>query len=631
MATATPTPTAPVTDVSAPPPTDYRRALRVGGLGALALAFVSTIGMVATFDRRVLIVGLLTMGTAIYYAVPLVTGTIAATRPAPFGKDPQRSRPTDVLAAALAGAVVALGPAVLIAGLRSGADLRATFPNLSPALLDLLTGERAGVTAYVVLLATMVALSAIGGAFRLLPDQLRRAVSVGIQVVLVLSLIELIARQFLGNLGLSQVHRTVYVTNAGLRAVPALAILVVTAALAYRYAGRRATARERMLEADAEPRRRSLLWFGVVAVTMGVLPMLVGGVVNEMLVNVGLFMLMALGLNIIVGYAGLLDLGHVTFFAVGSYGMAVLTSPASPGFAPALSWWVALPLVVALAAVAGVLVGTPVIRLRGDYLAIVTLGFAAILERLFISDWLRPYFCGAQGIRRIPGVDVGTTVIRGGDPRGMLYLTMAFVVIAVYVSWRLQGSRVGRAWAALREDETTAEAMGIDTTKAKLMAFVSGAMLASFAGALFAAKVGTVFPNSFELLVSIVILVVVIVGGMGHIPGVLVGAVVLIGVLGGPRLPGLLQEFEDYKMLVYGALLVYMMLQRPEGLVPSVRRSRELHQDEFLQDAWLDKKAAADPDLPADATFAEAAMVESADGDGAEADDGPAASDGSDA
>jgi branched-chain amino acid transport system permease protein len=131
------------------------------------------------------------------------------------------------------------------------------------------------------------------------------------------------------------------------------------------------------------------------------------------------------------------------------------------------------------------------------------------------------------------------------------------------------------------------------------MAFVTGAILASFGGALFSAKVGSVFPNSFELLVSIIILVVVIVGGMGHIPGVMVGAIVLIGVLGGPTQPGLLQEFQEYKLLIYGALLVYMMLERPEGLVPSVRRSRELHQDEFMQDAWFDKKEGdAEPDEP---------------------------------
>ena len=151
----------------------------------------------------------------------------------------------------------------------------------------------------------------------------------------------------------------------------------------------------------------------------------------------------------------------------------------------------------------------------------------------------------------------------------------------------LPASRTGRAWSALREDEDVAEAMGINTTAVKLSAFVTGAILASFAGMIFAVKVGAVFPISFRLLVSIVILVVVIVGGMGSIPGVIVGAVVLIGVLGGPTQPGVLSEFGEYKMLIYGAILVVMMLKRPEGLWPSVRRQRELHQDEMSQDAWL--------------------------------------------
>ena len=140
---------------------------------------------------------------------------------------------------------------------------------------------------------------------------------------------------------------------------------------------------------------------------------------------------------------------------------------------------------------------------------------------------------------------------------------------------------------AIREDEDVAEAMGINTTNTKLMAFVVGAVLASFSGAIFAAKVGSIFPTSFIMLVSIIILVVVIVGGMGNISGVIVGTVVLIGVLGGPKQPGLLQEFSQFKLLIYGALLVWMMLKRPEGLIPNIRRTRELHQEEFLQDAWL--------------------------------------------
>ena len=151
---------------------------------------------------------------------------------------------------------------------------------------------------------------------------------------------------------------------------------------------------------------------------------------------------------------------------------------------------------------------------------------------------------------------------------------------------------------AVREDESVAEAMGINTVNVKLMAFVVGAVLASFSGAIFAAKVGSIFPTSFIILVSIVILVVVIVGGMGNIAGVIAGAVVLIGVLGGPKQPGLLQEFSDFKLLIYGALLIWMMLQKPEGLIPNVRRTRELHQEEFLQDAWLRGEIDTDDDAP---------------------------------
>jgi branched-chain amino acid transport system permease protein len=180
----------------------------------------------------------------------------------------------------------------------------------------------------------------------------------------------------------------------------------------------------------------------------------------------------------------------------------------------------------------------------------------------------------------------------------VFYLVLFFCAIAIYVSWRLQASRLGRAWMAIREDEQVAEAMGINTVSCKLMAFVVGAVMAAFSGAVLAAKVGSIFPTSFMILISIIILVVVIVGGMGNIAGVMVGSFVLIGVLGGPKQPGLLQEFQNFKLLIYGMLLVFMMLKRPEGLVPSARRSRELHQEEFLQDAWLkgDKLGADDDD-----------------------------------
>ena len=310
--------------------------------------------------------------------------------------------------------------------------------------------------------------------------------------------------------------------------------------------------------------------------------------------------MLALGLNIVVGLAGILDLGYVAFFAVGGYTTAVLTSPNRgpdwPSWVPTLPWWGALLVTIVVAGLVGLFIGAPVIRMRGDYLAIVTLGFGEIIRILFLSDWLNGYFNGAQGITNVPPADFGFVEVKGTDPRSVFYLVMVFAAISIYVSWRLERSRLGRAWMAIREDESVAEAMGINTVNMKLMAFVVGAMIASFSGAIFAAKVGSIFPTSFLILVSIIILVVVIVGGMGNIVGVIVGAVVLIGVLGGPKQPGLLAEFSQYKLLIYGALLVWMMLQRPEGLVPNVRRSRELHEEQFLQDAWLKGEVDSDED-----------------------------------
>src|SRR5690554_4225958 len=176
----------------------------------------------------------------------------------------------------------------------------------------------------------------------------------------------------------------------------------------------------------------------------------------------------------------------------------------------------------------------------------------------------------------------------------MFRIILVFVALAAFVSWRLRDSRVGRAWMAIREDEQIAQQMGINIVTTKLLAFVMGAMLASLGGALFAVKLGSIYPHSFEIMQSIIILVVVIVGGMGSIKGVMIGALVLIGVLGGPTQPGLLREFGEYKLLVYGVLLIWMMLKRPEGLWPEARRAKELHQEEMLQDAWLNVEPASE-------------------------------------
>jgi branched-chain amino acid transport system permease protein len=331
--------------------------------------------------------------------------------------------------------------------------------------------------------------------------------------------------------------------------------------------------------APVRRRRVTIVAVLVALALLGVLPRLLGPFLTEVVNIAGIFLIMALGLNIVVGLAGLLDLGYVAFFAVSAYATAVLTSPASKAFSPELTFWLAVPLVVLAAAASGLLVGTPVLRMRGDYLAIVTLGFGEIARILFKSDALKPVFGGAQGILSIPDISVGPLEIRG--PELFFYAALAFSLLAAYISYSLQDSRIGRAWMAMREDESVAEAMGINTVSAKLWAFVIGAMLASFGGALFAVKVGSVFPHSFGVIVSFTVLIIIIVGGLASIPGVMVGALLLVA------LPEVLREFQEFRYLIYGTLLIVMMLTRPEGLIPSRRRAQELHEEEMAQDAWL--------------------------------------------
>ncbi len=587
----------PATDV------DRTRILRYGAIGGLALAFVAAIGMLEAFDDRHVIEGLLSLGYLAMAWLPIAFGYLAAKEPVLEGVAPPQKGLRDVVAGAATGLLNGVGLVLFMLWL-DNFDGRDVIPNFSPRLEELLSfGESLG-TGILFWLLLAAGLGALGGLLHVLAPKVRRALGAAVQWVFFISLLQIVVVQILGEFGLDGLADNLYGSNDGLNVIPAIVVAVVAAALAVGLKGQGKALRARLVTVDQRTRIRNSVIAGVfVLIVFIVLPNFLGSLLNEILANVGLFLLMGLGLNIVIGFAGLLDLGYVAFFAVGAYTTAVLTSPISPKWSPELSFWVSLPVVIVMAIIAGILVGTPVIRMRGDYLAIVTLGFGEIVRILFLSDWLAPTFGGAQGVRQVPGIEVGSTEIQGTDPKLIFYLVLAFVVLAAFVSWRLQDSRVGRAWMAMREDEQVAEVMGINTVTAKLLAFVTGAILAAFGGALFAAKVGSVFPNSFELLVSIIVLVVVIVGGMGNIPGVAVGALVLIGVLGGPTTPGLLREFQEFKLLIYGALLIYMMLQRPEGLLPSARRSRELHQDEFMQDAWFKTQAATDGEAgPAEAS-----------------------------
>jgi len=306
-----------------------------------------------------------------------------------------------------------------------------------------------------------------------------------------------------------------------------------------------------------------------------------------------LYVFLALGLNIVVGFAGLLDLGYIAFYAVGAYTWALL---ASPHFGLHLPIWVILPIGGTLACLAGVVLGSPTLKLRGDYLAIVTLGFGEIV-RIFLNNLNAPFNLtnGPQGITLIDPVAFGsfkfsgTTQVFGfalSGPQKYYYLLVALAILVIIINLRLQHSRIGRAWQAIREDEIAAKAIGINTRNLKLLAFAMGASFGGIAGGIFAAMQGFVSPESFSLIESIMILAMVVLGGMGHIPGVILGAVLLsilpevlrygVGPLQMAVFGKMLLDPESLRMLVFGLALVLVMRFKPAGLWPSPARKREL-------------------------------------------------------
>ena len=305
-----------------------------------------------------------------------------------------------------------------------------------------------------------------------------------------------------------------------------------------------------------------------------------------------LYAMLALGLNIVVGFAGLLDLGYVAFYAVGAYIYAIL---ASPHFGVHLPFWMLLPLGAGLAGLFGVLLGAPTLKLRGDYLAIVTLGFGEIV-RIFMNNLDRPINItnGPQGINLVDPIRFGEfSLTRKHELLGVTftdlhqyyYLFLLLTLTVIFICMRLQDSRIGRAWVAIREDEIAAEAMGINTRNIKLLAFAMGATFGGVAGGLFASMQAFVSPESFTLNESIIILCMVVLGGMGHIPGVVLGAVLLTALPEALRYSSDVQKMlfqrvfidpANLRMLLFGVVLVAMMLFRPEGLWASPQRRREL-------------------------------------------------------
>lgn len=341
----------------------------------------------------------------------------------------------------------------------------------------------------------------------------------------------------------------------------------------------------------ADRRWRWLAW-SAIALLLLALPFITEAVLGRSWVRIIavalLFVMLALGLNIVVGFAGLLDLGYIAFFAVGAYSYALL---ASPQFAVHWPFMVLLPLGAAIAAIFGILLGAPTLRLRGDYLAIVTLGFGEII-RVFLNNLNRPVNItnGPQGITLIDPLQMGgfslaqTHTIAGltfSPVHNYYFVFLVCAVLSIGLSLRLQNSRIGRAWVAIRDDELAASAMGINTRNVKLLAFAMGATFGGVAGGLFASFQGFISPESFQLIDSIMVLCMVVLGGMGNVAGVVLGAVLLTALPEALRYIGPLQQRwfgevmvdpADLRMLLFGLALVLMMLLRPEGLWPARRR-----------------------------------------------------------
>ena len=317
----------------------------------------------------------------------------------------------------------------------------------------------------------------------------------------------------------------------------------------------------------AAPPTRPSLWGGVtdvldtpgkrrfallaILVAMVLAPRVLGPYATVILTNALLYVVLALGLNVVVGYAGLLDLGFAAFFAVGAYTVGICTLQFG------LSFWLALPLAIVFAVIAGIVVGGPTLRLRSDYLAIVTLGFGEIVR---ISARNLRVTGGASGLSGIEqpwlfGWHIST-------PLDFYYVFCVLALAAVLVSVRLANSRMGRAWLYVRHDEDAAEAMGIDRVRVKLAAYVVGAIYGSIGGAFFAVNLGAISPESFSFKQSVLILMAVILGGMGKIPGVILGAFIVI------LAPELLRDFGDLRLLIFAVGLLLVMLFRPSGIWP---------------------------------------------------------------
>jgi len=541
---------------------DWVKLVKNGIIGGGLSVLLSVIGLVQAFESSYVISGVITMGQ-IFALSPILFECYLSVRKA--------STKNTLAALSVGGLVGFVGAAVLaiFVGISHVINIRNVLINVSPDLLSLLTFRLPMAIGLLVLLGVGVIIGVISAAVLSLPARFRNALTQAILYVILLGLFRDLIFTVIIRWGFVQYAFLWLYAQSGLSIPGAIFVFIVVGGLTYWRLGR--VKKETPVKRTKQ--QQSIYQWGtraIIAIVVLSLPLVLGSYFSEILDNVGIYVLMGLGLNIVVGFAGLLDLGYVAFYAIGAYTLGVLTTTEAVGLLH-LSFWAAIPFALVVAVLSGIILGLPVLRMRGDYLAIVTLGFGEIIRILVLSDWLKPHLGGSEGVQQIAQPTIGSFVF--GDQQRLYYVILAGILIAGFIAVRLKDSHLGRSWMALREDEDVAQAMGINKVATKLLAFAMGALFSGLGGVLFATKIGSVYPQSFSFIVSINILSLIIIGGMGSIPGVFIGGLALVG------LPLLLSQFTDFRYLIYGAALVAMMLYRPEGLAPEARRRLELHED----------------------------------------------------
>ena len=541
--------------------------IKKGFLAGFISLNLSLIGFIALLAERELIKGGLTLGHVFVMAAPLALAYMTTHKMEYGGK----AKPLSI---GFAISAISAIPLIFLIIIASSTNIREFLANVSPALVELLTFGQGIVVGSLLLLLLLGVAGALASLLSITDEKTRRplinafAWTLGIATFSELLLIR--TRDIFGR----GVAKLIF-SGKSLNPIFAIILFMVVIGITVWWSQRGSEIKEKI--ANFSPEKTKQMTQGKSIIKMLVilfLPLILGSYLTEVTNNVGLYILMGLGLNIVVGFAGLLDLGYVAFFAIGAYVMGVLTSEGALGLDIGFTFWTALPVAVITSTLFGIMLGVPVLGMRGDYLAIVTLGFGEIIRVIAVSDVFKKTLGGAQGILQIPKPSFfGTELVQPGQ---LYYVVLAAVLLAVFIATRLRDSRLGRQWMALREDEDVAEAMGMNLVNTKLMAFATGAAFSGLAGAIFASKLTSIFPHSFNLIISINVLSLIIVGGVGSIPGVFAGALILVG------LPELLREFAEYRMLIYGILLIAMMLFKPEGFLPDEHRKRELAPDDEL-------------------------------------------------